>query len=183
MQRRSKNEKTQSSPQEQCSFTFGLEAQAFAHDIADEPIDTRDIVGKDASRIVPAPQHLLGKHLDNAAQESVPLDAFCHEASAMQAIARYLVDIRKLTFSQAARILGRSPKSIWASYHQTKSIQRIDESTLRIPLRIFTGTHPPLEALVAHLKATGLRNIEIARALKLDPKTTWTVAKRAEVRA
>lgn len=180
MQRRRKNEKTQTSPQEQCSFTFGLAAQAFAHDIAEEPLNTQTVVEKHAPDAPLAPQQHL---LDNAAQESVPLDAFCHDASAMQAITRYLVDTRRFTFSQAARILGRSPKSVWTSYHQTKGLQNIDESTLRIPIRIFTGAHPPLEALVAHLKATGLRNIEIARALRLDPKTTWTVAKRAEVRA
>lgn len=180
MQRRRTNEKTQTSSQEQCSFTFGLAAQAFAHDIAEEPLNTKYIVGKNAPDTPHAPQQHL---LDNAARESIPLDAFCHNASAMQAITRYLVDVRGLTFSKTARILGRSPKSVWTSYHQTKESPKIDESTLRIPLRVFTGAHPPLEALVAHLKAAGLRNIEIARALKLDPKTTWTVAKRAEVRA
>jgi hypothetical protein len=113
-------------------------------------------------------------------QETIPLSAFSHHASAMQAIARYLVDTRRFGFTEAAKLIGRNPKSLWTSYHQTAPLPELEES-LPIPLAIFTG-HPPLEALVLYLKSKGMRNVDIARALKLDPKTTWTAAKRAEAK-
>jgi hypothetical protein len=113
--------------------------------------------------------------------ETIPIDAFRH-ASTMQALVRYLVDIRGLRLVQASQLIGRSPKSAWASYHQTDRLPAVDEATLRIPISIFRGVRPPLEALVAYLRGIGLRNAEIARALQLDPRTTWTAAKRAEVR-
>lgn len=146
-----------------CSYTFSRTAVAVAHDLAEEPVQSS------AGAI--------------ASGETIPLSAFSHAASTMQAIARYLVDIRGFSFSDAARLLHRSPKSIWASYHQTALLPPLAEDTLSIPLLIFVGTRAPLEALVTHLKARGLRNVDIARLLGLDPRTVWTAAKRAEVRA
>jgi hypothetical protein len=115
------------------------------------------------------------------AEETIPVSAFSHHASAMQAIARYLVDVRGKSFTEAARIVGRKPKSLWSSYHQTTPLPKLEES-VNIPLHIFSSSKAPLEALVLHLKSLGLRNVEIARMLKLDPKTTWTVAKRGEAK-
>lgn len=113
--------------------------------------------------------------------ETIPLSAFGHHASTMQALARYLVDVRKKSFTDAAKLVGRKPKSLWTSYHQTTPLPPLAES-ISIPLAIFSSSKSPLEALVTHLKSKGLRNVEIAVALKLDPKTTWTAAKRAEVK-
>jgi hypothetical protein len=115
----------------------------------------------------------------STASESIPLAVFSHHASTFQAICRYLVDVRKYSYSHAARILQRSPKTIWAAYHQTSALPPIEQS-IPIPLSIFTGTRAPLEALVLYLKSLGLHNAEIARSLKLDPRTTWTAAKRGE---
>ena len=136
----------------------------------------------DFSYTTSAVQHELYENpliSDLNASESIPLDAFSH-ASAMQAVARYLVDVRRLSFTDAAKLLGRSPKSLWASYHQTATLPELKES-IPIPISIFFGK-APLEALVPYLKSLGLRNVEIASLLKLSPKTTWTVAKRAEVK-
>jgi DNA-directed RNA polymerase specialized sigma24 family protein len=104
----------------------------------------------------------------------------------MQTVARYLVDKRGLSYTDAARLLGRSPKSIWASYHQAAPLEIQDsdqEPTIDIPISIFNGELPPLEALVRHLKTLGLRNVDIAKALGLDPRTVWTTAKRSEARS
>jgi len=111
--------------------------------------------------------------------ETVPLDLFTH-TSVLQGLTRYLIDQKGHSFTSAARILGRSPKTVWASYHQTPVLPPVDESSLRIPLKIFSSTLAPLEALVAHLREKGFRNVDIARALYLSPKTTHTVWKRAE---
>lgn len=113
--------------------------------------------------------------------ETVPVSAFSHHASTMQALARYLVDVRGKSFTEAARLLNRKPKSIWTSYHQTTPLPQLAES-MQVPISIFSSSKAPLEALVLYLKSKGLRNVEIASALKLDPKTTWTAAKRGEVK-
>jgi DNA-binding CsgD family transcriptional regulator len=99
----------------------------------------------------------------------------------MQAICRYLVDVRGKSFTQTAQLIGRKPKSVWTSYHQTTALPRLEES-IPVPLRIFSSAKAPLEALVHHLKGLGLRNIEIAQLLMLDPRTTWTAAKRGEAK-
>jgi DNA-directed RNA polymerase specialized sigma24 family protein len=115
------------------------------------------------------------------AEETIPASAFAH-ASTLQAATRYLIDVRGLSFTVAARVLGRSVKTVWASYHQTVALAPLAES-LPVPASIFRTDKAPLEALVLYLKRQGLRNVEIARLLRLDPRTTWTAAKRGEARA
>jgi hypothetical protein len=124
----------------------------------------------------------------NSSDIHVPAGIF-RNASTMQALSRYLVDERRMTFSQVARILDRSPKSIWASYHQISSnqispIETIEyhQESLLIPLSIFSRKTAPLESLVLYLKALGLKNVDIANILGLDPRTTWTAARRGEAR-
>ena len=155
----------QKTTQTTTNYTFSYVTQSLTHDITETPTVISTPISTPNSDI------------------SVPIAIFSQHASAMQAISRYLVDTKGLSYTQVAKILGRSPKSIWASYHQTKPLLTVDEELLRIPISIFASTKSPLESLVSHLKTIGLRNIEIARTLKLDPRTVWTAAKRAEVRA
>lgn len=113
---------------------------------------------------------------------AIPVTVFS-KTSTMQAICRYLVDEKGFSFSQAARLLQRSPKSVWASYHQSRIIEYDhDDNVLLIPISIFTSSTAPLESLVLYLKSLGLNNASIARLLNLDPRTTWTVAKRGEAK-
>lgn len=132
------------------SYTFSYSTESYAHPITEEPTG-----------------------------ETVPISIFS-QASAMQALARYLVDRRDLGFTEAARLLGRSPKSLWASYHQAAPLQAVDDASLQVPLSIFPG-QAPLEALVTWLRGKGLRNVDVARLLNRSPKTIHTVARRAGV--
>jgi hypothetical protein len=116
--------------------------------------------------------------------ESIPVAAFAH-ASTLQAAVRYLIDTRKLRTTDAAALLGRNVKTVSASYRQVGPLPRLspdEERSLPIPVRIFRQGLPPLEALVLHLKSIGVRNVAIAALLRLDPRTTWTAAKRGEGR-
>jgi hypothetical protein len=125
--------------------------------------------------------HQLGETpIISESQETIPLAAFSH-ASTFQAICRYLVDAQGYTYSRAGRLLQRSPKTIWSAYHQTAELPALEQS-IPIPLAIFSGALSHLEALVLHLRSLGMRNAQIARALNLDPRTTWTAAKRAEAK-
>ncbi len=129
---------------------------------------------------VTADQHPFWEEPTHSESEFVPVSIFSH-ASTMQALARYLVDTKGHSFTNAARLLGRSPKSIWASYHQTARLPETREQAT-VPVSIFSAGLTPLEALVRHLRETGMRNVDIARRLKLSPKTTHTAWKRAEVK-
>jgi hypothetical protein len=142
--------------QDNSSYTFSYTAYSYTHEFDEVPVISEQ-------------------------GETVPLSAFSHHASTMQALARYLVDVRGKSFTEAAHLLNRKPKSLWTSYHQTTPLPQLAQS-MHIPLTIFSTSKAPLEALVTYLKSKGLRNVEIAAALKLDPKTTWTAAKRAEVK-
>ena len=115
------------------------------------------------------------------AEPTVPAGIFAH-APALRALTRYLTDARGLTTAQTALLLGRTPQCIAASRHASQPLPAVAEDGLRIPTRVFRSPLPPLEALVTHLRSLGLRNIDIARLLSRDPRTTWTAAKRAEAR-
>lgn len=113
---------------------------------------------------------------------SVPLSIFSTKLSALQALVRYLHEERLLSFTEIATLLQRSPKTIWTTYQQGRK-ERFPfiAGGLSIPVTIFSSRLlSPLEALVSYLSQLGLKNVEVAHALNLDPRTTWTVAKRAK---
>ena len=118
---------------------------------------------------------------NDLAQSTVPIGIFAADAT-LRALVRYLRDTRGLTTAQTARLLGRTPQCIAASHHAASALPAIDEDDLRVPVRIFRRELPPLEALVTYLRETGVRNADIARLLRLDPRTTWTAASRAKRR-
>jgi len=118
-----------------------------------------------------------------ASQESsVPLAIFAERLSALQALVRYLHDAQQRPFSEIARLLGRSQKTVWASYAQGRNKPfSFLEGSLTIPIARFAArSFSPLETLVIYLRERGFSNIESARILNLDPRTTWTVWNRAK---
>ncbi len=112
----------------------------------------------------------------------VPLSIFSSRLSGLQAIVRYLHDARKLPFSEIASLLGRDPRTVWSSYAQSRGVAfRYEEDGFVVPLAPFARRDlSVLETLVAYLSGLGFPNAEIARMLGLDPRTTWTVKRRAE---
>ncbi len=125
------------------------------------------------------PEELAGEAWDASA--TIPLSIFSAGLSGLQAIVRYLREEGLLPFREIARLLNRSPQTVWTSYHQARSAEfRFTEGGLRVPLAIFAGRRLSiLESLVTHLRSLGFSNAETARLLRLDPRTTWTVASRA----
>ncbi len=113
---------------------------------------------------------------------SVPLSIFSSRLSGLQAIVRYLHDARKLPFSRIASLLARDQRTIWNSYAQSKGVAfRYEEGGLAVPTALFTSRElSVLETIVDYLSRLGFPNAEIARMLSLDPRTTWTVKRRAE---
>jgi len=115
-----------------------------------------------------------------AAALSVPLAIFSSQLSGLQALVRYLHEARHLSFSEIASLLGRSQKTVWTTYAAAKRGPfPYVEGGLTIPVaRFATRELSPLETIVAYLRGLGYGNADAARALGLDPRTTWTVAQR-----
>lgn len=113
---------------------------------------------------------------------SVPLSIFSGKLSTLQALVKYLHEMRLLSFSEIGSLLGRSQKTIWATYAVIKGERlSFSEGGLTIPLSRFSSRLlSPLETLVSFLDELDFANVEIARALSLDPRTTWTVKQRAK---
>jgi hypothetical protein len=117
----------------------------------------------------------------SAEERAVPLSIFSTGLSALQALVRYLHERQELSLTKIAHLLERSPKTIWTTYQQARKLPFIFEEGPTVPVSIFSNRLlSPLEALVTHLSRMGLRNVEIARRLHLDPRTTWTVANRVK---
>lgn len=113
---------------------------------------------------------------------SIPLSVFSTELSGLQAITKYLHEERNLSFTEIAASLNRSSKTIWATYNKVKNTTvSFAPSAINLPLNIFSSRVLSIaESLTNHLKKLGFKNVEIAEITKLDPRTTWTLLKRAE---
>jgi hypothetical protein len=112
----------------------------------------------------------------------VPVSIFSSRLSGLQALVRYLHERQQLSFSEIAALLNRSPKTIWATYSAAGKVQfSYQEGSLTIPVATFAARElSVLETLVTYLRTLGFSNIDTARTLALDPRTTWTVSRRAE---
>jgi len=113
----------------------------------------------------------------------IPLSLFSSQASTLQALVVYLHDHIGLSFQEIANQLNRNYKSIWTTYSQTSKKYYISAppSVISIPLTVFSSRNlSPLESLVNYLKGLEFNYAEIARLLKLDQRTIWTVVQRAQ---
>jgi len=140
------------------SYSFSYTVDSYSIRVDEEPLSVSDLL-----------------------EPTVPVGIFAHD-STLRALVRHLRDTRNLSTAKIATMLGRTQQCIAATYRAASPLPPVDEEGLRIPVRIFRSPLSPLEALVTHLRTSGLRNNEIATLLVLDPRTTWTVAKRAEAK-
>lgn len=141
----------------------------------------------DGQRIIYASQHELllpsvSPRLVSDEEPSLPLSIFSTRLSALQAIVRYLHETRHLSFSEIAALLNRSQKTVWTTYQAARDEPfDYDAYVLSIPIARFSSRAlAPLETIVAYLVELGFSNVDAARLLRLDPRTTWTVKRRAQ---
>jgi len=81
--------------------------------------------------------------------------------------------------------LGRSVKTIWQAYNSSKKKYSFplvaDDFSLTIPISLFKNRRlSVLEHIVFYLKEKSMKFSDIARVLKRDPRTVWTVYNRAK---
>lgn len=124
-------------------------------------------------------QEILGKR-----EISIPIEVFGNDAlSSLEVIVKYLKENLKLKFSRIAKLLNRSSKTVWATYHN--SIKKMPShfgaasSSIMIPVSAFSNrSFSTLESVVSFIKNLDYSNHEIALMLHLDDRTIWTVYDR-----
>ena len=116
----------------------------------------------------------------------IPIGAFDNDAlSSLEAIVKYLKEIRLVKFSKIAKLLNRSSKTIWATYQ--KSVKKMPShfstvsANILIPVSAFSDrSFSILESLVGFIKNLDYSNHEVAVMLHLDDRTIWTIYDRVK---
>lgn len=117
---------------------------------------------------------------------NIPIGIFSNDVlSSLEAIVKYLKEDLKLKFSKIAKLLNRSNKTIWTTYHN--SLKKMPSpfglviSNIMIPVSAFANrSFSTLESLVGFIKDLDYSNHEVALMLHLDDRTIWTVYDRVK---
>lgn len=117
---------------------------------------------------------------------NIPIGIFSNDAlSSLEAIVKYMKENLKLKFSKIGKLLNRSNKTVWTTYHN--SIKKMPSSfetistEIIIPVSVFSNrSFSTLESVVAFLKDLDYSNHEVALMLHLDDRTIWTVYDRVK---
>lgn len=117
---------------------------------------------------------------------SIPVGVFAGDAlSSLEAIVKYLREELKLKFSKIGKLLNRSNKTIWATYH--KALEKMPSSfglvskEIVIPVSAISNrSFSTLESVVGFIKDLSYTNHEVAEMLNLDDRTVWTVYDRVK---
>ena len=117
---------------------------------------------------------------------NIPIGVFGNEAlSSLEAIVKFLKEEPKLRFSKIGKLLNRSSKTIWATYHN--AVRKMPSPfgavsrDVMIPISAISNrSYSTLESVVGFIKELGYSNHEIALMLRLDDRTIWTVYARVK---
>lgn len=126
--------------------------------------------------------HEAAEHVIPGKKEvSIPAGVFGNdELSSLEAIVKYLKEELKLKFSKIGKLLNRSGKTIWATYHNStrkmpSSFGMVSREII-IPISALSDrSYSTLESVVMFIKNLGYSNHEVALMLHLDDSTIWTV--------
>lgn len=121
-------------------------------------------------------QEILGKK-----EIHIPVGIFANDIlSSLEAIVKYLKEGLNLRFSKIARLLNRSNKTIWATYHN--SVKKMPSSfgaisrEIMIPASALSDrSFSTLESIVRFIKDIDYSNHEVAQMLHLNDRTIWAV--------
>ena len=129
-------------------------------------------------------QHNIREHEIIRREANVPVGIFANDVlSSLEAIVKYMKEELKLKFSKIAKLLNRSNKTIWATYHN--AVKKMPSPfgdishDIMIPVSAFADRKfSTLESVVAFIKDLDYSNHEVALMLHLDDRTIWTVYDR-----
>lgn len=113
----------------------------------------------------------------------LPLCIFTKKLSGLETIVKYLKENQNMRLKHIADLTNRDQRTIWGAYDRSKKKHKerfLIRSCKHIPVSIFRNRNlSVLEAITLYLKEEESLNLsEIARLLKRDPRTIWTVNAR-----
>ena len=116
----------------------------------------------------------------------IPVGVFGNDSlSSLEAIVKYLKEELKLKFSKIGKLLNRSSKTIWATYH--KAAKKMPSAfgpvskNIMIPVSaIANRSFSTLESVVGFIKDLDYSNHEVADMLHLYDSTIWTIYDRVK---
>lgn len=117
--------------------------------------------------------------------ELIPIGVFDNNVlGSLEAIVKYMKE-NGIKFSKIAKVLNRSSKTIWATYHKAgikmPSHFGSISSKIMIPASVFANREfSVLETVVAFIKDLDYTNHEVGQMLRLDDRTIWTVYDRVK---
>jgi len=117
---------------------------------------------------------------------AIPVGIFANDVlGSLEAVVKYLKEDLKLKFSKIAKLLNRSGKTIWATYHNAFRKMPSDfgsvSEDIMIPVSVFSNRKfSTLECLVGFIKGLDYSNHETALMIHLDDRTIWTVYDRVK---
>jgi hypothetical protein len=113
----------------------------------------------------------------------IPCEIFCKKLSPLESIVKFLHETHGYSFTKIAKLLNRSPKTIWQAAHN--AIKKHPEQfsvkhDYLIPLFLFSNRKKSiLSILVEYLHDQyTLTFAKIARLIERDPRTVWTAYRR-----
>ena len=114
----------------------------------------------------------------------IPSSIYAKKLSPLEANVKYLKENLDFDYSKIAELLGRSRKTIWQAYKNSKkkmpSKFKIEETRYVIPASSLKTELSVLETTVVYLKDQyNLSYRYIAQLLQRDERTIWTVYNRA----
>ncbi|MFH1649717.1 MAG: hypothetical protein ABIA93_04165 [Candidatus Woesearchaeota archaeon] len=118
----------------------------------------------------------------------IPIDIFSTKLAPLQALCLHLQS-QNFSNRQIGILLNRDPRTIHdalseaikADPESKYQVTNKTSSGLQVPLIIFHNRKLSiLEHVISHLRSHGMRNIDIAKLLVLDPRTTNTCWHRAK---
>ena len=118
----------------------------------------------------------------------IPIGIFNERVSCLEAIVKYLREEKLWSINEISNQLGRSNKTIWATYYNAikkyKQKYKLSVSDYFIPLSLLKERKLSiLETIILHLREIcDLSYTDIAEFLKRDYKTIWGTYQKAKKR-
>jgi len=118
--------------------------------------------------------------------QNFPITILKAGLSSLEAIIKFLKENRNCSYKEIKRLLKRNPKTLAVTYREAKKklpekfSKYICANKKRIPYSVFNEKLSILESICTYLKSEKRSYSEIGRLIDKDPRTIWTVCKRAE---
>jgi len=141
----------------------------------------REIIDSIRDELIKVKSEINNKE-DKKSDIFIPVNIFKEDIGAAESISRYLHDKKKLKFSEIAKLLNRNQRTIWVNYNNSLKNNKIEfkEDGTMIPVNVFSDRRLSiLESVIKYLRDKGLKNIEISKKIKKDPRNIGTFYSRA----